>query len=228
MSYRRRADLGGRLAERLVDGLDDLLAGLERAHGGDHVDHRARRRRRLSPRARRRGPGRAAGAGRRAGDEVVAVLARGRRRLTTSSARGSTRPSRPTVSGLAAAAEDGVALGGHEPALRVGGELAVARVAGAAVGLDGEEALADDREVQRLAGVAGGLRREVGLDRWATCTRCPARRRWRRWRCWRAAARRRRAATCGRPCSRASTAFARSLAIWSWRICSASMPDAAM
>ena len=44
----------------------------------------------------------------------------------------------------------------------VDGELAVARVARALVGLDGEEAVAVDREVERLAGVLERLRREVG------------------------------------------------------------------
>src|SRR5438874_7679785 len=38
-----RAEAGRGLVERLVDGLDDLLAGFEGAQRGDHVDHRARR-----------------------------------------------------------------------------------------------------------------------------------------------------------------------------------------
>ena len=56
-----RADGRRGLAERLVDRLDDLLAGLVGAHRGDHVDHRLRSGRRPSPRARRRGPGRRPG-----------------------------------------------------------------------------------------------------------------------------------------------------------------------
>ena len=49
-----------------------------------------------------------------------------------------------------------------EAALGVGGELAVARVARALVGLDGEEAVAVDGEVERLARVLERLGREVG------------------------------------------------------------------
>ena len=68
----------------------------------------------------------------------------------------------PDLHGLVVAAQDGVAGGGDEVAGLVGGELAVARVAHAGVGLDGEEAVAVDGEVHRLARVLERLRRPVG------------------------------------------------------------------
>ena len=64
--------------------------------------------------------------------------------------------------GLAAHAEDLVAELVDEVALGVGREGAVARVAHALVGLHAEVAVARDREVERLAGLAQRLRAKVG------------------------------------------------------------------
>ena len=94
---------------------------------------------------------------RRAGEEVVAGLL-GVVTAKTPSVRGSTLPSAPTRQRLAVAAEDRVAVSGRQPAVGVGRELAVARVARALGGLDGEEAVAVDREVQRLARLLERLR----------------------------------------------------------------------
>ena len=71
-------------------------------------------------------------------------------------------PSAPTAIGLAVAAEHRVAGGRGQPALDVGRELAVARVARALAGLDGEEAVAGDREVERVARLLQRLGRPVG------------------------------------------------------------------
>src|SRR3954468_5452735 len=73
-----RPDLGHGLLQRLVDGLDDLLAGLVRAHRADHVDHRARR---IGARALEHAGAHLAGAlagdgARGAGDVVATLLAR--------------------------------------------------------------------------------------------------------------------------------------------------------
>ena len=65
---------------------------------------------------------------------------------------------------LVVGAQHGIAVGGHEPALGVERELAVARVAHALGGLDGEEAVAGDAEVERLAGLAQRAAGEVGDD----------------------------------------------------------------
>ena len=64
--------------------------------------------------------------------------------------------------GLAAHAEDLVAELVDELALGVRAERAVARVAHALLGLHAEPAVALDREVERLAGGAHGLRADVG------------------------------------------------------------------
>ena len=66
--------------------------------------------------------------------------------------------------------EHRVALRGHEPALGVERELAVARVAHALRGLDGEEALAGDREVERLAGLARRAWGVKSVSIESTCT----------------------------------------------------------
>ena len=137
--------------KRLVDRLDDLLARLEGAHGGDHVDHRAGG---VGAGALQRAgaDGARGGAGGGAGDERVALLARVGERHDAEAARVDL-----AVGGgdrAAGGVEHRVALRGHEPALGVERELAVARVAHALRGLDGEEALAGDREVERLAGLA--------------------------------------------------------------------------
>ena len=108
------------------------------------------------------------------------------------------------VHGPPAAAQHGVALGGHQQALGRDGELAVAGVAHALGGAHAEEALAGDGEVQRLAGVAARLRGEVGLDRRPPGPPSTGGRPPRRSRGSRAAARRTRAGRSGRPCSRAS------------------------
>src|SRR3954453_2587710 len=159
----QRADLGGRLAQRLVDGLDDLLAGLVGPHGGDHVHHRSGG---VGARALQRARAdlaHGAGAAGSAGDERVAGLARVAQRDDVEAA-WIDRAVRANGDRPAVAAQDRIAQRGDQAALRVGAELAVAGVRDAARGAHGEEALAGDREVQRLARVPGRLRREVGGD----------------------------------------------------------------
>ena len=105
-----RADLGGGLPQRLVDRRmtrwpaskarsDAIMSTMDRAASDARGLERAG--------ADLAGAG---GAGGGAGDEVVALLARVRRARTTSSARGSTRPSSPTRTVPPAAAQHRVAL----------------------------------------------------------------------------------------------------------------------
>src|SRR3954452_24867863 len=77
LGARERADLARGLLERLVDGPDHLLSGLEGAEGAGDVDHRAGGvHARALERARAHGAGAPAGGG--AGEQVVADLARTR------------------------------------------------------------------------------------------------------------------------------------------------------
>ena len=69
------------------------------------------------------------------------------------------------VERLPVLAEHLVALRGDQEALRVGGERAVARVLHALVGLDGEEAGAADRHVERVLRPAEPVVGQVRLDR---------------------------------------------------------------
>src|SRR5439155_26447121 len=157
---RRGADLRRRLVEGGVDGLDGLLAGLEGAQRGHHVDHRPRGvDARVLERARARLPGGAAGG--RAREEVVAGLARAG---DGEDAQAGRRDGPVGADGdrLALLVEHGVAeLVGQLP---VGRRLerAVAREALALRGADGEEAVAGDGEVERLAGVLERRAAEVG------------------------------------------------------------------
>src|SRR4051812_48617575 len=142
--------------------MDDALAGLEVAHRRDHVDHRPRRvdarllEVALAHLRRRRARGW------RAGEEVVALLGRVRE---AEDAEAGDRAARRADGAVAAdlesarrAYDDRAVLlvehgllraGGDEAALHVDRELAVARVADALRGADGEEAVALERDVER-------------------------------------------------------------------------------
>src|SRR4051794_15929670 len=155
---------GGRgLAQRLVDRLDDLLAGLVGPRRLHHVDHRLGR---IGARVLERGGADRAGNlarddARRAGDVVVALLLGVAQKhdveLAWIDGAVGADLDRPVV-----AAEHVIAGERDQLALVVGVELAVARVARALARLDGEEAVAGDAEVERLAGVLERLGRPVG------------------------------------------------------------------
>src|SRR3954451_6503253 len=159
-SARKSADLRSGLPQRRVDRRDRALGGLHGAHGGHEVDHGAGRvdARALQgaglDRAGRLAAGLAGEVGVALLDRVAQVEERDPGRVDGAVGHGDR---------LAADAEDLVAHLVDEVALGVGREGAVAGVAHALLGLHAEVAVAGDREVERLARVAQGLRAQVGL-----------------------------------------------------------------
>ena len=197
---RRRAEPVGGLLERLVDRRitrwpaskarkEAIMSTIERAGSAP------------MPRGRRRARARRPGRRRRRSIRPSPILRAFCTAKTPTAAGRRCRRRRRARAGRARARRR---RGRRQRALRRQLELAVARVADALRRLDGEEALALDGEVERLAGVAQRGRGQVGDHLVDLDARGRARRSAGRLPCSPAGARRTSAAWSGRPCSRGS------------------------